>query len=224
MIEIVPPLGKYKYDTCRILSVNCYIDNSMRLRSYIRNVDKHFWRRYRGGSQYLLSIYKLHRINLTSIISLTDLSATLWLSVVVTGKCFVGPKSPTVHHSFLRFTSRFLIRQVSKKSNQMDPRMSFKQLADDTLTEAWERYHGFMIDLPTAGMEDWEFNQGFYCGLSQEAKEHIDAPAGETFFMLNAKKVRALFEKLSASKRESEEYGSKENSRTVEIDPLTRKF
>jgi hypothetical protein len=106
----------------------------------------------------------------------------------------------------------------------MDQRMSFKQLADETLTEAWERYHGFMIDLPTAGMEDWEFNQGFYCGLSQEAKEHIDAPAGETLFMLNAKKVRALFEKLSASKRESEEYGSKENSRTVEIDPLTRKF
>jgi hypothetical protein len=106
----------------------------------------------------------------------------------------------------------------------MDQRMSFKQLADETLTEAWERYHGFMTDLLTAGMEDWEFNQGFYCGLSQEAKEHIDAPAGETFFMLNAKKVRALFEKLSASKRESEEYGSKENSRTVEIDPLTRKF
>jgi hypothetical protein len=36
--------------------------------------------------------------------------------------------------------------------------------------------------------------------------------------------VRALFEKLSASERESEEHGLKENSRTVEIDPLTRKF
>jgi hypothetical protein len=45
-----------------------------------------------------------------------------------------------------------------------------------------------------------------------------------TFFMLNAKKARALLEKLSASKRESEEYGLKENSHTIEIDPLTRKF
>jgi hypothetical protein len=71
----------------------------------------------------------------------------------------------------------------------MDPRMSFKQLADETLIEAWERYHGFMTNLPTAGMGDWEFNQGFYCGSSQEAKEHIDALAGGTFFMLNAKKV-----------------------------------
>jgi hypothetical protein len=40
----------------------------------------------------------------------------------------------------------------------MDLRMSFKQLVGETLTEAWERCHGFMIDLPTTGMKDWEFN------------------------------------------------------------------
>jgi hypothetical protein len=102
--------------------------------------------------------------------------------------------------------------------------MIFKQLVDETFTKAWERYHGFMTDLPTVGMEDWEFTQGFYCGLSQEAKEHIDVLAGGTFFMLNAEEAQALFEKLSASERENEEHGLKENSRTVEIDPLTRKF
>jgi hypothetical protein len=120
--------------------------------------------------------------------------------------------------------SGFLIQQVSKKSNRMDLRMSFKQLADETLTDPWEHYHGFMTDLPTVGIEDWEFNQGFYYGLSQEAKGHIDDLAGGTFFMLNTKKVRALLEKLSTSKRESGEYGLKEESRTTEIDPLTRKF
>jgi hypothetical protein len=46
-----------------------------------------------------------------------------------------------------------------------------------------------MIDLPTVGMEDWEFNEGFYCELSQEAKEHIYALARGTFFMLNNKKA-----------------------------------
>jgi hypothetical protein len=165
MIEILPPLEKYKYDTWRIHSMKCYTDNSVCLRSYIRNVNKHFWCRCRGGRQYLLSVYRLHGIILTTIVSLTDLSATLWLFVVVTGKCFIRPKSLTVHHSFLRFTSRFisagllgfLIRHISKKSNQMDPRMSFKQLADETLAEAWECYHGFMTDLPTSGTEDWEF-------------------------------------------------------------------
>jgi hypothetical protein len=91
MIEILPPLRKYKYDTSRILPVKCYIDNSVHLRSCIRNINKHFWHCCRGGSQYLLSICKLHEIILTSIISLTDLSAALWLFVVVTGKCFVRP-------------------------------------------------------------------------------------------------------------------------------------
>jgi hypothetical protein len=41
MIEILPPLGKYKYDTKRILPVKCYIDNSVCLWSYIQNVNTH---------------------------------------------------------------------------------------------------------------------------------------------------------------------------------------
>jgi hypothetical protein len=38
-IEILPPLGKYKYDTWRILPMKCYIENSVHLRSCIRNVN-----------------------------------------------------------------------------------------------------------------------------------------------------------------------------------------
>jgi hypothetical protein len=53
---------------------------------------------------------------------------------------------------------------------------------------------------------------------------NIDTLVGGTFFMLNAKEARAVFEKLSASERESEEHGLKENSHTVESDPLTRKI
>jgi hypothetical protein len=39
MIEILPPLGKYEYDIWRILLVKCYIDNSVRLWSCIRNIN-----------------------------------------------------------------------------------------------------------------------------------------------------------------------------------------
>jgi hypothetical protein len=145
MIEILPPLGKYKYDTWRILLVKCYIDNSIRLQSCIRNVNKHFWHRCQGGSQYRLIPCP-----------------------VVIGKCLVGPESPTVHHSFLRFMSRFiligllrsLIRQVSKKSNQRDPGMSFNQLANETFAEAWERYHGLMTNLPDRRLERLETHPG----------------------------------------------------------------
>jgi hypothetical protein len=101
-----------------------------------------------------------------------------------------SPLVPEVYvEIYLDRTSGISHLQLSKKSNRMDLRMSFKWLVDETLAKAWERHHGFMTDLPTTGMEDWEFNQGFYCGLPQEAKEHIDALAGATFFMLNAKKV-----------------------------------
>jgi hypothetical protein len=48
--------------------------------------------------------------------------------------------------------------------------------------------------------------------------------AGGTFFMLHAEEVRALFEKLSVSEKESEEQSLKENSRIVQIDSFTKKF
>jgi hypothetical protein len=51
-----------------------------------------------------------------------------------------------------------------------------------------------MTDLPTTDMEDWEFTQGFYYGLTQEAKEHIDSLAGATFLShpVPRKKERSL--------------------------------
>jgi hypothetical protein len=99
MIEILPPLGKYKYNAGRILLVKCYIDNFVRLRRYIQNVNKHFWCRCRGGSYYLISVYRLHWIILTSIISLTDLSAALCLFMVFTGSCMTGFDLPVNYHS-----------------------------------------------------------------------------------------------------------------------------
>jgi hypothetical protein len=78
--------------------VKCYIDNSVCLRSCIRNVNKHFWRRCWGEMQYLLSIYRLHEIILTCIISLTDLSIALYLFMVFTGSCMIGFDLSTNYH------------------------------------------------------------------------------------------------------------------------------
>jgi hypothetical protein len=90
MIEVLPPLGKYKYDTWRVLPVKWYNDNFMLLWSCIRNVNKHFWHCWWGGRQYLLSVYRLHRIILASIISLADLSVFLCLCLVFAGRCMIG--------------------------------------------------------------------------------------------------------------------------------------
>jgi hypothetical protein len=152
--------------------------------------------------------------------------------VVFTWKILFGPEPPIIHHSFRRFTLRFfstellgaLIQQVCVKSNRKNLRMSFKQLVDESIAEAWEHYHLFMADLLVARMEDWDFTQGFYYGLSQDAKEYIDNLAGGTFFLLKTQEAQALFEKIIGSERESEEYDAKENSHATKIDPLTQKF
>jgi hypothetical protein len=60
--------------------------------------------------------------------------------------------------------------------------------------------------------------------LSQEAKEHIDNFVGGTFFLLKTQVARALFEKITASERDNEEYDAKGNSCATKIDPLTKKF
>jgi hypothetical protein len=57
--------------------------------------------------------------------------------------------------------------------------------------------------------------------LPQEAKEHIDNLAEGTFFLLKTQEAQALFEKITTSKRESEEYDAKENSCVTKLDPLT---
>jgi hypothetical protein len=152
--------------------------------------------------------------------------------VVFIGNILFWPEPPTIHHSFRKFTSRFfstellgaLIRQVHEKSNCRNPRMSFKQLVSESIAEAWERYHLFVADLPVDRMEDLDFTQGFYFGLSQEPKEHIGSLVGGTFFLLRTQEAWALFEKITASERESEQYDAKENSHATKIDPLTQKF
>jgi hypothetical protein len=54
MIEILPRLGKYKYDTWRIIPVKCYNDNFVRLRSCIRNINILLARKFR-------SLHKFHK-------------------------------------------------------------------------------------------------------------------------------------------------------------------
>jgi hypothetical protein len=120
MIAILPHLGKSKYDTWRILLVKCYIDNFVCLRSYIQNVNKHFLCCCQGGSQYLLSVYKLHGIILTSIISVIDLSAALCLFMVFTGSCMTRFYLLANYHS----DPESLIRKSRSRLSSLGPSLS----------------------------------------------------------------------------------------------------
>jgi hypothetical protein len=101
-------------------------------------------------------------IILASIICLTDLSASMCLCVVFTGKILFRPMPPTIHHSCRSFTSKFfstellgaLIQQVCEKSNRKNLRMSFKQLVGESIAEAWEHYHLFVVE--TSQLPEWK--------------------------------------------------------------------
>jgi hypothetical protein len=99
MIEVLPTFGKYKYDIWRILPAKCYIDNPVRLGSCIWNINKHFCRHCQGGIRYLLSVYRLHKIILASIISHANLSASLCLCLVFAGRYMTGFDLLVNYHS-----------------------------------------------------------------------------------------------------------------------------
>jgi hypothetical protein len=46
-------------------------------------------------------------------------------------------------------------------------------------------------------MEEWLVMQGFYHGLTQKAREHLDATAGGSFLSLTVGKAKLLMEKIS---------------------------
>jgi hypothetical protein len=104
--------------------VKCYIDNSVRLWSCIRNVNKHFWHRCHRESQYLLSVYRLHMIILVSFISLADLSASLCLCLVFKGRCMTRFDLPAKYHLDLES----LIRK--SRSRFSSPRSSGSHVRD----------------------------------------------------------------------------------------------
>jgi hypothetical protein len=71
MIVILSPLGKYKYYTWRILPVECYIDNSVCSRSYIRNINREVFCRTRvtDSSPLIPKVYVEIYVDRTSGIS-----------------------------------------------------------------------------------------------------------------------------------------------------------
>jgi hypothetical protein len=114
--------------------VKCYIDNSMRLRSCIRNINKHFLHRCWGGSQYLLSVYILHGVILTSIISLIDLSTAMCLFMVFTGSCMTRFDLPTQYHYDLESLIR---KSWSRISSLRSSRSHVQEIVDKFQGSPW---------------------------------------------------------------------------------------
>jgi hypothetical protein len=79
-------------------------------------------------------------------------------------------------------------------------------------------------------MEEWLLMQGFYHGLTQKAREHLDATDGGSFLSLTFGKAKLLMEKISENQgwsqdhtqhyHQSEETIEEVNTLSTKIDDL----
>jgi hypothetical protein len=82
-----------------------------------------------------------------------------------------------------------------------------------TITSAWQ----------TSQLLEWKIRilpKGAIMGCLKNPR-NTDSLAGGTFILLKTQEAQALFEKITTSERESEEYEAKVKSHATKIDPLT---
>jgi len=74
---------------------------------------------------------------------------------------------------------------------------TFRQLEDEQLYEAWERYKDLLRRCPQHGYPDWLQIQLFYNGLASSTKSILDATAGGSIFSKNAQEAYTILEDLA---------------------------
>ena len=75
--------------------------------------------------------------------------------------------------------------------------VSFQQQKTEAISEAWERFQGYISDCPHHGMATWLLMQTFYHGLTQKARECLDASAKGSFLELTTGKAEILLDKIA---------------------------
>jgi len=82
---------------------------------------------------------------------------------------------------------------------------SFQQQHDESVPEAWEHFQDYILECPHHGMESWLLMQTFYHGLSNSARETMDATVGGAFLSLTIPQATALVEKMASNQGWNEE-------------------
>jgi hypothetical protein len=75
--------------------------------------------------------------------------------------------------------------------------LSFQQLMDETIAEAWEHLQDCISACPHHGVKEWFIIQSYYHGLTRLAREHVDAAAGGS--SLSIEEARTLNEQMAYS-------------------------
>ena len=73
---------------------------------------------------------------------------------------------------------------------------SFQQASNESIPEAWEKLQEYILACPQHGMDNWLIRQNFYNRLTQPSRDHVDATAGGSFFLLTIERTTSLIEKM----------------------------
>jgi len=73
---------------------------------------------------------------------------------------------------------------------------SFRQKAKETIPEAWEHLQEYIWECPHHEIKEWLLIQGFYHGLTLDARSHLDAAARGSFTSLNVAQATKLIENI----------------------------
>jgi hypothetical protein len=82
---------------------------------------------------------------------------------------------------------------------------SFQQTRMESIPEAWERLHEYILACPHYGMDNWLVLQSFYNGLTPISRAHIDVAAGGAFLDFTITKATALIKKMVSNQGWNEE-------------------
>jgi len=93
------------------------------------------------------------------------------------------------------FLSKFF--PISKTASLRGNVVSFQQQKTETISEAWERFQGYISDCPHQGMARWLLMHTFYHRLTQKAHECQDASTKGSFLELTIGKAEILLDKIA---------------------------
>src|SRR3954462_4400962 len=110
---------------------------------------------------------------------------------------------------------------MAKSAKLRNDISGFRQLHDEPLYEAWERYKDLLRRCPQHQLPKWMIVQTFYNGLHGNMQTMIDAAAGSS---MNNKKPAEVFELIEAMANNNYERGGdhpRKNAGVLDVDEMT---
>ena len=99
---------------------------------------------------------------------------------------------------------------------------SFSQRSDESIYEAWDRFHDLMLSCPHHNVPDWMLVESFMKGLSKQNRFIVNNAAGGSIIQIEPRGAIDLFKKIAHQHQWSYNYETRETrGGKYEVDEIT---